>query len=222
MPGWAFATGSGRGESRFTAIAAVHRRYADPPRRNDADRETNWYLTQRYAAQQSALIARWAATCLLSLYADRLAELRDRAGRRPRRARRHRIVREAQELDRYLIGDGLDASAVSSDLEDFTRSLRRFRFGVPEYTEDLTGYPESVRDQRDPAELVPVLRDNLKAQASQLQRDMAATSAGIRASAELRQAVANTIVQRRLEVLTIVSILIALISLYIAMHATGH
>jgi hypothetical protein len=26
LPGWAFATGSGRGESRFTGIAAVHRR----------------------------------------------------------------------------------------------------------------------------------------------------------------------------------------------------
>jgi hypothetical protein len=219
LPGWAFVAGGGRGESRFTAIAAARRRDADQRRREDTDSETSWYLTQRYADQQSALVARWATTCLLALYADRLAELRDRAGRRPRRSRRRRIVREAQEFDRYLIGDGLDASVVTSDLEDFTQSLPRFGFGVPEYTEDLTGYPESVRRQRQPDELIPVLRDNLKAQASQLQRDTAATTAGIRASAELRQAIANTIVQRRLEVLTIASIVIALISLYVAMHA---
>jgi hypothetical protein len=221
LPGWAFTTVARRGESRFTAIAAARRQDAAGQRRKDADSETAWYLTQRYADQQSALVARWATSCLLSLYADRLAELRDRAGRRHRRARPRRIVREAQELDRYLIGDGLDASAVTSDLEDFTQSLARFRFGVPEYTEDLSGYPESVRPHRRPDDLIPVLRDNMRTQASQLQRDMAATTAGIRASAELRQAVANTIVQRRFEVLTIVSIVIALISLYIAIHATG-
>ncbi len=222
MPGWAFVTGARRDEYSFTAIAAARRRDAAQPRKGDADSQTTWYLTQRYASQQSVLVARWATTCLLQLYAEGLAELRDRAGRPPRRARRRRIVREARELDKYLIGDGLDASTVTADLEDFTKSLPRFGVGVPQYTEDLTSYPESVRPKRDPAELIPALRDNLKTQAGQLQRDMAATTAGIRASAELRQAVASTIVQRRLELLTVIGIVIAIISLYVAMYATGH
>lgn len=222
LPGWAFVAGARRDERRFMAIAAARRSDAAQPREENPDRQTAWYLTQRYADQQSALVARWAATCLLQLYAQGLSELRDRAGQPPRRARRRRIVRDAQQLDRYLISDGLDASTVTADLEDFTQSLPRFAFGVPHYTEDLTRCPEPVRPNRDPAELIPALRDNLKTQASQLQRDMAATTAGIHASAELRQAVANTIVQRRLELLTIISIVIALISLYVAMHATGH
>jgi hypothetical protein len=122
-----------------------------------------------------------------------------------------RAVREARAPDRYLMSDGLDATTVTADLHDFTRSLARFRSNVPGYKEDLTGYPNSVQDRRHPADLIADLRGGLRSQADQLQRDVQATTVGIHASAELRQAVANTLVQRRLQVLTIIGVVIAVI-----------
>jgi hypothetical protein len=156
---------------------------------------------------------------LLSLYANRLAVLREQASNRHRIAR---PVRDAKALDDFLMRDGLDASTITSDLEDFTKDLGRFRWEAPEYTEDMDEYPEAIRTQRRPNELLPLLRQGLETQAHQLDRDMKATTSNISASAGLRQAIANTIVQRRLQILTLVAITIAILSVIVAVHANGH
>jgi hypothetical protein len=70
------------------------------------------------------------------------------------------------------MSDGLDATTVTADLHDFTRSLARFRSNVPGYKEDLTGYPNSVQDRRHPADLIADLRGGLRSQADQLQRNV--------------------------------------------------
>jgi hypothetical protein len=121
-----------------------------------------------------------------------------------------------------LMNDGLDGLAVVSDLEDLTKELKHFRWNVPEYTEYLDDYPEKMREKLQPGDLVPLLRDSMLAQADQLKRDINVTTANIRGSAELRQAVANTIVQRRLLALTIVAIVIALLGLIISLNSSGH
>jgi hypothetical protein len=105
-----------------------------------------------------------------------------------------------------------------SDLEDFTRDLRRFRRSVPEYSEYLDGYPEPFRSGQ-PSELVPSMRERLWAQAEKLGRDTAATTVNIRASAELRQSMANTRLQRTILCLTVLAITVAIISLVVALHA---
>jgi hypothetical protein len=120
------------------------------------------------------------------------------------------------------MNDGLDGLAVVSDIEDLTEHLERFRRNVAEYTEYLDDYPEEMREKLHPGDLVPLLRDGMRAQADQLKRDINVTTANIRGSAELRQAVANTIVQRRLLALTIVTIAIALLSLIVALNSAGH
>ena len=76
---------------------------------------------------QSPLVARWAIACLLSLYIDRLAGLRDR----PVRHRLRRPVQEALSLDIYLLGDGLDASTVTADVRDLTENPAYFGHGHP-------------------------------------------------------------------------------------------
>jgi hypothetical protein len=165
-------------------------------------------------------------TCLLSVYADKLAQLRDDAGRhRPG----SRPVRQGRDLDDYLIRDGLDASTVASDLGDFTKDLAEFRTGVPEYTEYLDSLPARVRAKNQPRELVPWLREVLQDQVERLARDTAATTGNVGASAELRQAVANTKLQRVMICLTVlavaiavIGVVVAVISLYVASHAAGH
>jgi hypothetical protein len=214
--GWFLKFGDWPRDRRFTITAAARSQDAARDHGGGESGDTTWYLTQDFAVDQSPFVARWAMTCLLSLYTDRLAELRDRAGTRRRVSR---PVRQGRDLDRYLVGDGLDASTVVSDLEGFTRHLSRFRLHVPEYSEYLDGYPGPLRS-RQPAELVPSMREQLQAQAETLGRDTAATTVNIRASAELRQSMANTRLQRVILCLTVLAITVAIISLVVALHAS--
>lgn len=174
--------------------------------------DSNWYLTQRFASDQSPLAARYAMTALLSLYADRLGELRDAAGsaRFPRRP-----VRAGRELDRYLIRDGLDAATVTSDLNVFTRDLNLFRWNVPEFTEftdHLRPLPAGLK-RAEPAGYVPALRDRIREQAARLATDTRVTTDNVKASAELRQAIANTRLQRLILTLSVIAVIIACVSL---------
>lgn len=211
-PGWAIRLG----QDRAIATAAARRVDAARSPGEGLSGDTNWYLTQGFALEQSSLVARWAIMRLLSLYTDRLAALRDQASKRPR------PVRDAKALDSFLMGDGLDASTITSDLEDFTDDLGRFRLLVPEYTEDMDEYPETMRTRRPPDQLLTFLQQGLQAQARQLDRDMTATTTNISASAGLRQAIANTIIQRRLLILTIVAIAIAILGVIVAVHPNSH
>jgi hypothetical protein len=167
-------------------------------------------LTQQFALYQSPLVARWAIACLLSLYIDRLAGLRDR----PVRHRLRRPVREALSLDDYLLGDGLDASAVTADVRDLTENPTYFEHDILDYVEDV-----SYALGNTPQQLAPWLLDPLRHRGLGLERDTDVTTRNISASAGLRQAIANTRLQRMALLLTATAIAIAVISLFVAIHA---
>ena len=170
ISGWALKEGQwpyARG--RFVLTFAARRRdVAREPTKGESGEE-NWYLTQRFNSEQAPLVARYATHALLSLYGERLAKLRDgaRARRRPRRP-----VRDAIALDDYLTTDGLAAATITADVGVLTKDLRRFRWGVPEYTEDQESLPDTVRRRRaSPLEFVPALRSLLKEQEARLATD---------------------------------------------------
>lgn len=214
--GWFLQLADWPRDQRFTATAA--RRLEAAEARQDGG-DTFRYLPQQFAGGHSSLVARWAMNCLLSLYADKLAQLRDDAGsRRPG----SRPVRQGSDFDKYLIQDGLDASTVVSELEAFTKDLEDFRLAVPEYTEYRDPFPERARAMNPPRQLVPWLRERLRDQAQQLGRDTAAITGNIRASAELRQAISNTKLQRMTVGLTILAVVIAISSLVVALDAVWH
>jgi hypothetical protein len=175
---------------------------------------SNWAVTQRFADDATPLAARYAILALLALYGRRLGALRDRAG--GRRFLR-RMVREARNLDDFLIRDGLDAATLTNDLSKFTANLGWFRLGVPEFIEDRTGRPHQMQKGPTP-EFVPWLCDAIREQAARLADDTAASTGNIQASAELRQAITNTVLQRLIVVLTLVAISLAIISLLTAKH----
>ena len=176
--------------------------------------ESNWYLTQGFGSDQAPLAARHAMTALLSLYGNRLGELRDKAGRKrfPRRP-----VREARALGDYLIRDGLDAATVTSDLESFAQDLTNFRWGVPEFIEDREGLPERPFSH-EPVEYVPALCAAIREHAARLATDTATTTGNIKASAELRQAIASTRLQRFILLLSVAATVVAVVSLLAANH----
>jgi hypothetical protein len=171
--------------------------------------QSNWSLTQRFNDEQTTLIARLSLRALLDLYSRRLARLRDDAGTRQRF---RRPVRDARRLDTFLLTDGLDAATVAPDVIGLTSDQVSFRWNVPEYDEDLTPLQPGGRNL-EPSKLVPDLADGLRRQAERLGADAAATDANLRASAELRQAVANTRLQRTVVLVSIAALVVALISL---------
>jgi hypothetical protein len=210
QPGWAIKLNSGAHARQFTATAAARRRDAAREHAPEGQGESSFLLTQQFALYQSPLVTRWAIACLLSLYIDRLAGLRDRpVGHRIRRP-----VQEALSLDTYLLGDGLDASTVTADVRDLTENPAYFGPDVPDYIEDMSYAPGNT-----PQELVPWLLDRLKHLGLGLERDTDVTTRNISASAGLRQAIANTRLQRTMLLLTGIAIAIAVISLFVAIHA---
>ena len=193
---------------RILTLSAKRADAAEPPGGGESG-ESNWYLTQRFGTDQAPLAARHAMTALLSLYADRLGALRDNAGIR-RRLRRP--VREARALDNYLIRDGLDAATVTSDLAVFTDDLSRFRRGVPEFTEHREGLPDPPHGYKL-VDYVPALCAAIRRQSARLATDTTATTSNIRASAELRQSITNTRLQRLIVLLSVAATIIAVVSL---------
>jgi hypothetical protein len=195
-------------DGRYIMTLAARRADAAREPTEGESGESNWYLTQQFGSDQAPLAARYAMTALLSLYGQRLGDLRDKAGvkRFPRR-----VVHEARELDDYLIRDGLDAATVTSDLETFTRDLNIFRWGVPEFTEDQETLPEAMRGE--PADYVPSLCAEIRETAARLASDTKTTTGNIRASAELRQAITSTTLQRFIVALSMVATIIAVVSL---------
>jgi hypothetical protein len=211
LSGWALALGRWpyRQDQHVVTVAARRRDAAREPTEGESG-ESNWYLTQQFADYQAPLVARYAIASLLSMYSDGLGDLRDRADGRPRL---RRPVQEALNLDQYLIGDGLDSATITADIRLLTDDLKQFRWNVPEYTEDLEGYPPGLREKREPREFVPALCSWLRNQADRLAEDTATTTGNIRASAELRQAIANTRLQRTTLLLSLAATVIAVISL---------
>lgn len=215
-PGWALSLDRWprQDERNVVTLAARRKDATREPGGNESD-ESNWHLTQTFGSLQATLATRFAIGALLAIYSDSLSDLRDRAGIK-RRLRRP--IREARELDRYLIRDGLDAATITADVRALTEDARRFNRDVPEYEEDLGCYPPDRRKNQDVRDLLPVLRKSLRAQTARLVEDTAATIGNIRASAELRQAMANTRLQRTILVLSIVATVVALISLTVAIN----
>ena len=86
---------------------------------------------------------------------------------------------------------------------------------MPEYTEDQ-GDLHKGKNKPEPHELVPLPCKSLGERATRLAADTANTDGNLRASAELRQAIANTRLQRIVVVFTIVALVVAVLSLVVA------
>lgn len=221
---------------RFGVLAAARRSDVAKEDQHGHAETSAWYLTQKFHDYHSGLMVRWTLMCLLSVYADRLGGLRDRAATR---RRFDGSIRKARDLDNFLLGDGLDASTVASEMRNFAASLEQFRYGVVEY-EQVDGHPageatagegkkrsrgleilpkflvrkvarsdtstaSSSRPSQVRSGLSPTLHEMLNEQAAQLLNDMSAVTDNIRASAELRQAIANTRLQRVVVLLAIIA-----------------
>jgi hypothetical protein len=203
-----------------TATAATRRLPREATSSDDANLCSPQQMAMQFASGHSAVIARWATSCLLSLYADELADLRDRAGRRPKRWSPRRHVRDALDLDRYLIGDGLDAATVAPDVASFAKDAQNFATDLRAYPEYLEPFPESARAANPPRELMAWIQEGLLERAEKLEKDTSAATENIRASAELRQAIANTRLQRIVVPLIFFTLVAAVVTLIVTLRTS--
>lgn len=221
--GWWLTTERFPSDQRYLTTIAARRRDAarnGPGDESEEERRSLWLLTQSFGRDQASFAALHAMPPLLSVYADRLGSLRDTAAVKsfPRRP-----VRYARVLDKFLVGDGLDAATVTSDLRALTDDLDEFRWGVAEFEESREHLPNHPlgAELHKADEYVPLLCSAVRERAFRLARDMATTSGNIKASAELRQEIANTRLQRFILVLAVVAAAIALVSLLSDQRAGG-
>jgi hypothetical protein len=214
--GWWLSEGDRlfRSEPHVLTLAGKRADAAEKPGTGSEAGESNWYLTQSFGSDQAPLAARHALIALLAIYSNRLSALRDKAA--VRRFLR-RPVREGRNLDDYLIADGLDAATVTSDLGAFTEDLAVFRWSVPEFTEYREHLPVGARD-REPMEYVPSLCDAIRRQAARLANDSKNATENIKASAELRQAIANTRLQRSTLALAVIAAILAVVGILTGSH----
>lgn len=91
LSGWALTDRNRRrGDDNRRFVLQVAARRCDVAREQDGKPlDSNWYLVQRFATYQSSLASKYSLWALLHLYGERLAVLRDQAGRR--RARRRPV-----------------------------------------------------------------------------------------------------------------------------------
>lgn len=209
-PGWWLIDGSRqRRQNQFRMTLAARRKDAARTPGGGEAGDTNWWLVQRVGRDQPTLAARLALRALLAVYAGQVADLRDR--NRGRRHFRH-PVRDARAFDGYLLGDGLDASSVTSDIAVLSTDLTLFRWSMPEYTQHVAE-SESNDSEEERNDLAPALLALLSSAAERLASDTEDTTRNLRASAELQQAIANTRLQRSVLILAILAIVIAVIGL---------
>ncbi len=210
--GWAVATGSWPHERRrfLTTVAARRSDVAQSPGGGESG-DDNWYLTQRFSMEQHALAVGFALVALLSLYANGLARLRDRAGA-PRL--RRRWVGEARAFDGYLIGDGLDSASIAADLMAPDDRGIVLNMDFPRYLRERLGAVGADKEQREESvHLGASIAALLRQRATRLAGDTTRTVEIVRGSAELRQAVANTGLQRAVGALSVLAVIIAVIGI---------
>jgi len=208
-------------DRQVTATAAVRRAPREVSPGQEADLCSPQQMALQFGSGHSMVVAMWATSCLLSLYADELALLRDRAGHRLRHRWPRRQLRSALAFDSYLIGDGLDASTVASDVAAFTEDRNNFTTDLRAYPEYLDPFPERARAANPSRELTAWMRGGLQESAKRLEQDTTAATENIKASAELRQAIANTRLQRVVVPIAILTLIAAVITMIITIK-TSH
>ena len=185
---------------------------SDDDRKGTEEAQTNWVLVQRFHRDDSVLFCRWTILALLYDYSRELAQLRDRS------ASIGRPTGSARNLSTYLIGDGLDISAVSGDIERYMPPSEYFEREHVQYLEDWGNLPEKFKPDRAPRQFATVTRERTVDRASRLSTDSTDLLNHLAAYSQLLQAAANTRLQRLVITLTALALAVAVISFVISLH----
>jgi hypothetical protein len=208
--GWTISTGNWPSPVRRNCWLMANRRTEAAAARRDSDTSgSNAAVVGWATGFQHDLPAALGLWALLDLLERELADVRDlRRGRRIGGP-----VRNARELNNYLLRGGLDTVTVTADIAKAATG-RWFLWHAPTFLED--DHQAKNPPSGQPVDFIAGIRRRLVSQATALRADAINTSDNLRGSAELQQAIANTRMQRAVIALTVLAIAIAVASFIVA------
>lgn len=188
--------------SLATTVAANRNCVAQEMSTREGIEATNWTASQVFHDRYSQLVSKISILVLISLFQQALGRTRDY----PRNRRFARPVRDALDLDYYLINDGLDAATISSEVLTSISDGKIFEYGLPD--------PKKTLGQKhEPQSLQSHLKESMQATAQRLKFDTEATEKIVQASAQLRHAISGTRMQRTAVLLSLVATVVAILAL---------
>ncbi|NQV16640.1 hypothetical protein HQ531_14350 [bacterium] len=184
---------------------ACRRRDAFQDNSGYPDPTSNWTIAQRADEKIRGLLSRWALTCMLDGYHERLSELRDKS------AARH-IYRPIRDLKKFrnLVRSRLyDILTSTHEIEKFTDADLAYRDNVLEME-----YVRSPKEKQ--TDLLSHLQLSQRMRAKQVRREANLLQSVLSVGSEVSQTIASIRIQRFVVLLTLVSISIALLALSVA------
>lgn len=163
---------------------------------------SNWTLAYRANMQVRGLLSRWALTCLLDGYHQRLADLRDRSAG----PQRYRPVRDLKHLRSLARTELYDIVTSASEIARLVDDDDRYLYDIME--------PKRVGSYSgEPADLVNGLRSSQRARAKKVHSEADLLQSVLSVSSDVSQTITNIRIQRVLVCLTIVGVGLALAAL---------
>ena len=205
--GWRCVDASFQSNSRRIHFAARRSDIANSSESDPSQSLSNWSLGAGFHESHTQHVVLWTIACLLKDYISSLARLRDRAGR----GRFGRPVRQSVDLERYLSTVGLDAATVAPEMKEFVEHSALHLLGGVDY-ESRARQP--VGDDEHSSQLLSESsRRGIAFLANRVGQLSDWTTSTINVSAELKNSIANTRLQRAVLLLSVVATVIALVGL---------
>jgi hypothetical protein len=187
------------------ALRFAANRWAAFPRSNDDDHsQSNWAVAHHADDFVKQVLEKWAVTCALNGYRQRLAVLRDEASGAGWRS--HRPVQDLRTIRRLVLTDALGAETAARDAKHFAGpDAIPWELHTPRFF-------EAEHRGREPLDLLKMLREGQLGRAAELERDEEILRSALSTVSNLTASVSNIRLQRVVIVATALSLMVALLA----------
>ena len=199
---------SGGEDWRLTFACRRHDAFQD--NRGYYEPESNWTIAQRADDYVRGLASRWAISCLLDLFQERVSALRDRSATR----RLFRPVRDLKTLRSLTQSQLYDVMTSTQEIAEFVKADRGYGHDVLEMR-----YVHSKGDK--PLELLQELKSSQASRSQLVQQDVTLLQSTLSIVSDITQTISNIRIQRVLVILAVVSIIVAFIAIIIAVQSAA-
>ncbi len=168
--------------------------------------QSNWTIAQRANYFVQGLAVRWALSCQLDGYHHALSSHRDRSARDDS----YKPVRDLKDLRGLVRMDVFDILSSTSEISAFAKAKRLYARLVLEME-----FVDTVRGKRP--KLLKELRSSQIRRSRQVEEEARLLLSTLSASTDMSQTISSIRVQRLLILLTVVSIILAVVAVFVAL-----
>lgn len=196
-----------RSRKHVIVIAGRRRDLFEKARSGQVDDQSDWYIVQRLHDILPPLIAQFAVSAMLSEMEEELASIRDLTDK----ALHGSSARSLDRLRTKLLRVGLDGRIVALEIKDLATNEREWRFYVPDF--------RYVEPEGNSELLADVMREGQQKQADRIVRTETSLGELLSTSANLSAAARNLKLQGWVLLLTLISVIAAVVAAWAAVKA---